>query len=299
MTLQDWRVDTVEGLRLAATFDGDSAIFAAFFSGYDEAFVLPDEKEDEAGFRRCLALNHGADHVRLSSSYGPFREVCLVADDISSGRRIGGANFIATFHHDMVTANLNYIYIEKAARGQGAFGRLVSAVSGLIGRIFHTPHSALVFIEQNDPFAMSAEAYARDTQFTGLDQFDRLRIWAGRGARVVDHAYVQPPLSAEQAADDTLVYSVLGARDETLSACVLATHLERFFGISVLKGAPLESSPTAIAQIEALNAACAANQRIRLFDPQMLLSNLKGDAAARARAEKRYSTFRQALRAID
>jgi len=278
----DWSMTATNGLQLDATLDAESPIFRTFFEGYDAAFVLPDEKEDEEGFALCLALNHGEDYRRLSARYGAFREVCAVARD-RAGNRIGGINFIAAPAEGFVCANLNYIYIDAGARGQGNFRKLVAGATELIASLFPNGGRPLVFIEQNDPIAMSAEAYQHDTSFTGLDQVDRLRIWAKAGAKVVDHAYVQPPLSAEQSADDTLVYSVLGAPGDSLSACVLSAHLARFFGISVLKGAPLEGAPAAADQIAALEAQCRAGAAIRLIDPTRALERAPNrDAMMRA-----------------
>lgn len=290
----DWSVMAANGLRLDATLDAESPIFRAFFEGYDKAFVLPDEKEDEEGFVRCLALNHGADHAALSQRYGPFREVCAIATD-ANGKRIGGANFIAAPSEGFVCANLNYIYVDAGARGQGNFRALVTAVTELIGSLF--PGAPLVFIEQNDPIAMSAEAYAHDTQFTGLDQIDRLRIWAKCGAKVVDHPYVQPPLSPDQAADETLVYSVLGVAGDALPACVLAGHLKRFFGISVLKGAPLEETPVAAAQVAALETRCRAGEAIALIDPAPTLARMPNRDAAMTLSTPAPKRFRDLLAA--
>ncbi len=297
--MADWSVTAGNGLRLDATLDAQSPVFRAFFEGYDRAFVLPDEKEDEEGFALCLALNRGAAYARLEQAYGPFREVCAIATD-GAGKRIGGVNFIAApasiaNGEVFVCANLNYIYIDAAARGQGNFRKLVAATTELIASLFPAAGGPLVFIEQNDPIAMSADAYAHDTQFTGLDQIDRLRIWAKAGAKVVDHPYVQPPLSPEQGADETLVYSVLGAAGDALPACVLAGHLKRFFGISVLKGAPLDEAPVAAAQVAALEAACRAGAQIALFDPAPALARMPNRDAAMALTSPPPRRFRDLL----
>ena len=42
----------------------------------------------------------------------------------------------------------------------------------------------VLFIEQNDPLRLTAEAYAADSDHSGLDQVDRLAIWARMGAEV-------------------------------------------------------------------------------------------------------------------
>ncbi len=270
------QIDTASGLRLHLTTRGDTPVFERFFTGYDRAFVLPNEKELREGFESCFALNHGAEYARLSALYGPYCEVSLTAEH--EGREIGGANFIAMPTDDgaAITANLSYIYIEENARGRGYLGRLCAAAREAIRAVFAASEaiSVLIFIEQNDPFRLSEEDYRRDTAFTGLDQLDRLRIWRKLGARVVDFPYRQPPLSDAQGVDDTLLYSVLGARDASLPACVLAGHLRRFFGVSVLKGAPIESNGAAHAQISALARACAGGVAIALLDPGALLDKL-------------------------
>ncbi len=283
---------TGEGLRLSTAISAEDDVFARFFAGYDKAFVLPNEKEDEEGFRRCFELNFGADYARLSGLYGAYSEVCLVAE--KDGVEIGGANFIAMpIGEDSVSANLNYIYINQAARRQGHLARLVAGVRETLAALFPGRARILMFIEQNDPFRMSAEDYRRDTEFTGLDQFDRLRIWAKSGARVVDFDYAQPPLSAEQGADDTLVYSVLGV--ETLSACALEAHLTRFFGVSVLKGADIAANAPAHAQIAVLKQACARGGMIALRDPSALLGAIARREDALARWPLLPESFRAAL----
>lgn len=288
------RINTASGLVLTTAITEKSDAFARFFAGYDQAFVLPNEKEDEEGFAQCFALNFGVDYARLSAAYGAYSEVCLVAEE--GGVDVGGANFIAMpVGEDTITANLNYIYTNRSARGRGLFTRLVDGVREAVAATFPGRARVLVFIEQNDPFRMSAEDYARDTDFTGLDQFDRLRIWARRGARVVNFPYAQPPLSPDQGEDDTLVYSVLGAEGDDLSACTLAAHLRGFFGVSVLKGAALESNEAAFAQVRALEAACAAGGAVGLIDPRPLLARI----GARADVDKLWPMpprdFRQAL----
>ena len=132
----------------------------------------------------------------------------------------------------------------------------------------------LVFIELNDPLRMPAEDYARDTAFTGLDQIDRIRIWAKQGARVVDHPYVQPPLAPDGEPDDNLIYGLL-SDVPAIDACILRDHLRQFFGISVLKGAPLRTSASASGQIETLDAHCTSGARIALLDPQRFLGRVR------------------------
>lgn len=274
------------GLTLATTDSGEGPVFEQFFEGYDRAFVLPDEKEDREGLATCLALNQGAGHAKLLARFGLFRELCVTAHDSGTGAFVGGANFIAVPHDApdgkrTITANLNYIFITPEARGKGRFRALNGAVRDLIGSLFPISDGepaarVLIFIEQNDPFRMSVEAYTHDTAYTGMDQFDRLRIWAKLGAKVVDFPYVQPALSVDQEADDTLVYSLLGADTEaSLPADILRHHLERFFHISVLKGEEADRADEIANQLSALSALAAAGAEIGLIDPTTALASIK------------------------
>lgn len=283
-------------LVLRTTDRGDDSVFARFFHGYDRAFVLPDEKEDEDGLRACLALNHGDAHAALTARYGPFRELCLVAET-PDGATVGGANLIALPSRGgaLVTANLNYLFVDPAMRGRGHLRRLVTAIRTLLATLFERPaERVLVFIEQNDPFAMSEEAYDRDTRFTGLDQFDRLRMWSRLGARIVGFDYRQPALVEGGRPDDTLILSVLGAEDDALDAAVLRDHLRRFFGISVLKGRPLEDDACARAQL----AALAGLATVALLDPAPLLDRVAHRADAPALLGAMPPSFRAALAAL-
>ena len=292
---RDVRIRAANGLTLRATDRGEGEVFDRFYAGFEKAFVLPNEKEDVAGFQACFDLNHGEDYRRLSALLGPYHEVSVIAEE--AGVEIGAANFIAMpIDAATVTANLSYIFINKGSRGKGNLGRLVAAVSELIAGLFGAHLQVLVFIEQNDPFRMPEEDYRRDTEFTGLDQIDRLRIWAKLGARVVDFAYAQPPLSNDQDVDDTLLLSVLGAETGRLDACILCGHLRRFFGVSVLKAAPLEANLAAREQVEQLANACAAGGKIDLIDPAALLARMPTREAAFALWSPPPETFRSALR---
>lgn len=277
-------------------------MFDSFFAGYDRAFVLPNEKEDADGFRACLRLNHGAENQRLEREYGRFREICLVARASAGQAFVGGANFIALEvagdGGPVISANLNYIFIDAEARGQGWFRPLVEAVGEAIRLALGGGPSGgepLIFIEQNDPLRMSAEDYARDTAFTGLDQFDRLRIWARQGARIVDHPYTQPPLTPEAEADDSLVYGALTSRPD-IAAHTLRDHLRKFFGISVLKGAAIADTPIAAEQIATLDRLSAQGARIPLLDPSPFLARVRNRAEAERLLAPYPRSFREAIR---
>jgi len=291
-----------DGLVIHTTDRGEGPIFERFFAGYDRAFVLADEKEDIEGFRACLALNHGAAHERLTMEYGPFRELCLVADD-GEGRPVGGVNLIAmpsSAAPSFITANLNYIYIEPESRGRGHLARLAAAARRAATALFNTQACpVLLFIEQNDPFKMAEDDYVRDTDFTGLDQFDRLKIWARRGAMAIDFAYVQPALSADQAPDHNLLMSVLGANGTRLDAALLAGHLRSFFGISVLKGTPMRKDVCATGQLEALQNLASAHISIPLFDTASLLNRLATRDALVASIGRRPASMRDAFSCLE
>jgi hypothetical protein len=284
------------GLRILATTDAASPLVDAFYADYDRAFVLPNEKEELAGFRDCLALNHGEPYQALERRYGPFREIVLVARHPDTGASVGGANLIAfpvrpreSTQTPMLSVNLNYVYVVPGERRKGYFTRLARGIPEIAAAWFRVPScdgaqdtlSTLVFIEQNDPLRMSPAECAADTEYSGIDQFERIRMWTRLGARIVDFPYVQPPLSSAQRADDTLLYSVYGAAGATLSACHLHDHLERFFGISVLKGKDPYREPAAAAQLRRLRRACSEGCGIALLDPSSWL-----EAQNRGQAEK-------------
>ena len=183
----DLTIDLGSGVRALASADLESSILTRFFEGYDRAFVLPDEREDLAGFRKCLALNRT--HRR---AFGRTHcELVAVLED-EGGARLGGINFLATAVNrpsapDIAVA-LNYVYVEEAARGRGLLRLALSAVRRLATQALDAGANAqtAVFIEQNDPLRLTPEEAAADTLRSGLDQVDRLAIWARMGAEVVD-----------------------------------------------------------------------------------------------------------------
>jgi hypothetical protein len=266
------QIDLPGELRVHASLDPAGAVLAEFFAGYDRAFVLPNEKETLRGFEECLALNSGASYERLAADYGPFCEVVFAVCARGEHKRRAGGNFIAYpigAQGATVAMNLNYVFVDREFRGEGLLRAILEGLPDVVSSFLRPEVSSraehLVFFEQNDPLRVSPEDYETDSAHAGLDQVDRLAIWDRIGARLVDFDYVQPALSDDQAPDDTLLYSVIGARGDGLDACILLEHLRRFFGISVLKGVPLSSAPVAVAQLSALGAACAAGRRVPLL----------------------------------
>jgi GNAT superfamily N-acetyltransferase len=241
------------GLLVRASDRPDSPLLERFFDGYDGAFVLPDEREELVGFRDCLALNASMPVFRDRS----HREYVLVVEGVD-GSLLGGANFLAVRIDQEggppVSIALNYVYVDRAARGRGLSRTLLAAVGRVGNRALLAGGSLppAIFLEQNDPLRLTPAAYATDTQHSGLDQLDRLAIWARLGARIVDFPYVQPALSTEQKPDEGLLYAVLEFPGHRVPAAYLHDHLESFFGVSVRKGKPLSDDAVASQQLELL-----------------------------------------------
>lgn len=306
------KLATTSGLLIEAS-TANGRILDDFYKGYDAAFVLPNEKEGYAGFAACLELNSGEAYTRLQQRYGGFREFVLVAYAPDTGAQIGGANFIAyplkvaKQNETVLSINLSYIYIDASVRNRGYFKRLVIDLPGLAFQLLTMTNAGdvpsswksadaqagrklpktLMFIEQNDPFRMSAEDYELDTKYSGLDQLDRIAIWARLGAKIIDFPYVQPPLTSSQQADDALVLAVLGTDSDTLDPCLLHDHLQRFFGISVLKGQDVMQISSAADQLRALQSACDQGKQIPL---------LAADKLTNATGNLRQASLRDALR---
>lgn len=263
------------GLCLRTSEDPASPVLQAFYAGYDRAFVLPNEREDLAGFVDCLRLN-----LTLPSLFGRrhSEQVLIVTGD--NGALLGGANFLAT---EMtapggppVSLALNYVFVEATARGQGMARVLIAAAQrmaalAVTGRD-HGPEPA-VFIEQNDPLTLSPAEYAADTAHAGIDQVDRLAVWASLGARLVDFPYVQPALSVEQEPDDGLIYAALRFPGDSIPPVWFHDHLQSFFGVSVRKGAPLADDPVSMGQLVAL---AARTEPVRLIEVGAAIAALKG-----------------------
>ncbi|MEZ5947158.1 MAG: GNAT family N-acetyltransferase [Hyphomonas sp.] len=244
----------------------DSPWLPAFFAAYDAAFILEDEKEDLEGFRACLRLNEGPAYKTLSARYGNYRELIIALFEEGGDRPVAAANFIVfAGRGGPVTVSLSYIFVDREHRRRGLFGRLLHLVREEAEALYGVgPAGPLIFIEMNDPVAMSREDYARDSDHAGLDQVERLRIWDRRGARLVAFPYRQPPLSDSQSSDSELLLGVMGATSDALPACEFLNHLERFFAVTVLKGGDPDEVPVAARQLDLLRHACHAGQDIPL-----------------------------------
>lgn len=275
-----WTMSLPDGMICRATERPDSPLLGRFFAGYDRAFILPDEREELDGFRACLAINPASRH-RFGRLH---RELVMIIED-AVGTLLGGANFLATRidevpdGHPAVAVALNYLFVETAARGRGLARQLKQAVGVLANRAVAAPADArppALFIEQNDPLRLADKDYAADSAHAGIDQVDRLAVWARMGALLVDFPYVQPALSAEQGSDDGLSYAVMNLGSNHVDAAYLRSHLESFFGISVLKGGDPAQDPTAEPQLAALGAMAARGEPVPLLPMQPAISALRG-----------------------
>lgn len=262
------------GLVVRTSEDPASPILEEFYAGYDRAFVLPDEREDLDGFVDCLRLNQ-----TLPSLFGRRHSEQVLVVKGNDGALLGGANFLAIGMTAQggppVSLALNYVFVEPAARGRGLARMLVQAaqrmaVLALAGS--NHGHEPAVFIEQNDPLALTAAEYAADTAHAGIDQIDRLAIWASLGARVVDFPYVQPALSVGQEPDDGLIYAALRFPGASIPPAWFHDHLQSFFGVSVRKGAPLADDPVSMGLLDAL---AARTEPVRLIDVGGAIAALK------------------------
>ena len=250
-----------------------------FYQAYDQCFVLENEKETLEGFKACLQQNVSPVYEKLRELYGDYREcIMLVRDSDCSQSLIGGANWICfSGLNGKVSINLNYIFVLPSYRGQGYFKKMITACERISAQFAVKEFASekfvdeqlqvtgtLLFTEQNHPGRMSIQDQRLDSHYTGMDQIDRLRIWETVGSKIIDFPYVQPPLSMVQKPMDTLLYTVRGIEEDQLDPLVLKYHLERFFGISVLKGKPLFENQTAKRQLEYLEEMALAGEKITL-----------------------------------
>ncbi len=301
---------STDGLELRAATDPDDPLLENFFAEYDRAFVLPDEKEEIAGFRDCLALNLPPAYPRLAARYGPFREFVALAVDTGGGTEtvVGGANFICypletgSGGH-VLTMNLNYVFVLPKYRRRGYLGRILAACERLARMTFRPADGAkapdelplYIFMELNDPLRLAPAAYARDTLHSGMDQLQRVAVWARMGARIIDFPYVQPPLSAVQAADPTLMLALIGPGEtDEVAPSLLAAHLVRFFAISVLKGREPQEDADASAQLTSLAALAQQGRRVALLEAGAWLAAQRDTDAG---ALRHWGSLRAALAA--
>src|SRR5262245_7707284 len=136
------------GFVIDATTSADDGVLREFYSDYDRAFVLENEKEGYDGFAECLRLNHGDAYADLVKRYGPFREFVLVVREAKTKARLGGANFIifpispASKRGVVLSMNLNYVFVNPEARQKGVFRRLMGDMPNIAYRLFARSNSS-------------------------------------------------------------------------------------------------------------------------------------------------------------
>lgn len=278
-----WTRAVARDVLIKATSRPDSALLERFMAGYDRAFVLPNEREEIDGFRACLAINPVSRH-RFGRTHC---ELVMVLED-ETGALLGGANFLATridkapAGHPLVAVALNYLFVDVEARGRGLSRTLKQAVEELANEAVDAPAIAAapaLFIEQNDPLKLSEEEYAADSAHSGIDQVDRLAVWARLGAKLVDFPYIQPALSANQGSDHSLAYAVMNFPGHAMDPSWFAAHLESFFAISVLKGGELSRDPAVSGQLAGLGEMALQGQSVSLLPMQQAVEALRAKSA--------------------
>lgn len=231
-----------------------------FWDLYDRSFVLPDEKETMEGFLACLAFNQDPLHTPLRNRYGPFRECFVVIEE--GGQPVAAANFFAfttpeTARDQRTSLHLSYACVAPEHRRRGHLQSLIDACRQAAVEAVgpcSDGQPPLVFLEMNNPDALTAEEEAQDQLVSGLTSLQRLAIWRKRGVRVLDLPYVQPPLSVNQQAEDGLLLGVIGATGQPLPSALVSGYLERFLGISVLKTGHARGNPHAAALLDWVQA---------------------------------------------
>lgn len=280
------RQTTAAGLSLSATTNPDDPLLDEYYAGYDRSFVLEAEKEPLEGFRACMALNDSPLGRALLDRYGPFRELVVLAR--AGNDTVGGAN-LSCFQFDgsagpLRTIALNYVHVLPTFRRRGYSGEILRGCAGLATQSLDAARlpaergltaAPLTFIEHHDPLRLAPGEGERDSERAGIGQIDRLRVWSGADARIIDFDYIQPPLAAGADAAGNLLLSVTGVPGDSIDACTLGGHLERFFAISCLKGRPLAQEPTAQGQVDALARACRHREPIALLDPRPWLATAR------------------------
>lgn len=266
------------GYVFVATSDPSSPIVQKFYHGYQKAFTLANESETEDAFVKCLTLNGGKNYPALAARYGAFREYLAVLHDAGAAGQpvIGGANFICLpqegggTHGSLTTVHLNYVYVVPEKRGQGFLHRMIAEVRRTAAAYAveqgQVNPNILIFLEQNDPLAMSAADGETDLYVSGIAPADRIFAWGRMGAKIIDFPYVQPPLSSEKQAEPALVLAVIGLDAAALPAATLYGHLRKFFAISVLKGHAPETQTDAAQQLLKLQPMMRDSETLPVYE---------------------------------
>lgn len=254
----------------------DSGAIDALYQLYCQNFPLSDEQESEENFRRCLELN---DVAAVQAAYGPYHEYYLVIRSWNDERArfdriVGGLIFGVTSspqhlsHGFLCSVQAIYLFrqgdpelkeflyknkelVESTLVDLARKACWLDRFAHMIGE--STATRVAIFFEANNPSRMAPREIQTDKDLSHIHPALRYRMWLIHGARPLDFAYVQPPLSPKQAAVEYLdlfaVESLPGASEADqrlvtegdatgIPGPVLAEHLRHFFCISVLKGNP-------------------------------------------------------------
>ena len=257
-----------DGLQISTTTDPSSSILDQFFKEYDHAFILPEEKETLKGFQISMAFNANETGRSLIDLYGPFTECIMILTSGQNPECLAGANFTIFLKPDLITVNLSYLFVSRWARGHGYMRLMIEQIRSTIRAIYkaHSDLSIFIFVELNDPHKMSSQAYRRDSQHTGLDQIERMKIWQHLGARVINFDYSQPALDDRTDPADYLLYATLSDGFKTLPASLLHDHLLSFFAISILKGKSPYQDPLCLKQLSKLEHLARTSSPVSLSD---------------------------------
>src|SRR3989338_1828245 len=239
--------------------------FREFYNLYKTVFTLPSERETPRGFNEVLAINNNTELAALVG--GKYREATILMRDPTTNEVIGAINFTAYPMNDDVaretgidaTSHVIYLFTHQDYRKAGVAKRLKDLTKKYVKAftLGENPKSAILdnkqlsrdinllsMCEQNAPELMTAREYLDDNVNAGIDQVDRLRHWVRAGYNRMNMEYVQPPL---EEGGDPCEYLTLNAEapvNTRIPGSVIAAHLDRFFGISVLKGKKPQDEPT-------------------------------------------------------
>lgn len=195
-------------LRELGTCEADLRLLRGFYEGlYCEEFPEADERESLDNMVVYLT-------AARSTAHQYHIVLALQADQV-----VGGS--VSDYFAGSNAGVMEFVVIATAARGRGWGTALVRQTESLLAADANRSGEKLlcVMAEINDPWLPVA---TRDT----LDPFERARWWGRRGYGRLAFPYIQPPLSAEQAAVEHLMLCtklVSHPYDTTLrSASVLA-----------------------------------------------------------------------------
>ncbi len=219
---------------------GDSR-FPAVYRFYSTFFTLPNETESFEGFEATLGLNNNSE---LSYKYGRFREAWLYFSLPDTHEIIAGINF-SVYELDKncqvslpfnATGHVIYIFVQPEYRSLGIAQLLLEKAEIYAGEYMDGREKILWFCEQNAPEKMTPDEYFADNVNAMIDQCDRLIWWDKLGYKRLRYDYMQPPLNPGQEPCTSLTFNVNAPDADAIPACLVLSHISRFFILAVYKG---------------------------------------------------------------